>query len=77
MKSARPFAYNSYEDSVRDYLRLMLGDLYKGKTLEQIINTYFPASENGSARVQGYIDSIVQFSAKLGFTVNKNTVPIP
>jgi flagellum-specific peptidoglycan hydrolase FlgJ len=69
--------YDSYEDSIRHYLRLMSSDLYRGKTLEAVINTYFPASENGSARVESYIDSIIQFASKLGFTVNKSTVPVP
>jgi hypothetical protein len=69
--------YSSYEESVRDYLRLMSGDPYKGKTLDQVINTYFPASENGPARVQSYIDSVIQFATKLGFTADKGTVPVP
>ena len=68
-------AYNSYDECVRDYLSVLVS-IYKGKTLAQIINTYFPASENGSARVQGYIGSVVQFAATLGFTVDGGTIPI-
>jgi len=69
--------YESYEDSVRDYLRVVSIALYKGKGLEQFINTYFPASENGSARVEEYITSIIQIAGSLGFTVDRNTVPVP
>jgi flagellum-specific peptidoglycan hydrolase FlgJ len=68
--------YNNYDECVRDYLSLLVR-VYKGKTLAQIINEYFPASENGSARVQGYIGSVVQFAATLGFTVDGGTIPIP
>lgn len=70
-------AYDSYDDSVRDYLRIVSKDLYKGKTVEQIVNAYFPASENGPARVEAYIESIIQFSGERGFTVDRRTVPVP
>jgi Mannosyl-glycoprotein endo-beta-N-acetylglucosaminidase len=69
--------YDTYEDCVRDYLQLMSSGLYGGKTLEQVINTYFPASENGSARVESYVDSVIDFARKLGFKVTRATVPMP
>jgi len=73
-----PFrAYGSYEDGVRDYVRLMSGDPYKGKTLEAVINTYFTASDNSTAKVDDYITSLIQFAGVLGVTVNRNTIPVP
>lgn len=68
--------YASYEDSVRDYLSLMSSDLYKGKNLDSLINTYFPPGENGPARVEEYITSVIEIANKLGFTVDKNTIPV-
>ncbi len=68
--------YDSYEESVLDYLRLISSVLYKEKTLEQVINTYFPASDNGSARVESYTESVVQFASTLGFSVDKSSIPV-
>jgi len=69
-------AYPSFDDSARNYLQVISGGTYRGKTLKQLVNTYFPMSENGAARVQSYIDSIIQLAGKLGVTVNENTVPV-
>jgi len=69
-------AYPSFDDSVRNYLQVISSSTYRGQTLKQLVNTYFPASENGAARVQSYIDSIIQLAGKLGVTVNENTVPV-
>ena len=68
--------YGTYDECVRDYLRLMSSNLYRGKTLKQLVNTYFPASDNTPARVQSYIDSLIQFAGKLGIAVNIDTVPV-
>jgi len=73
------FRVYNYDECVREY-RTLLVRVYKGKTPAQIINEYFPASENGSTRVQGYIGSVVQFAATLRFTcftVDGGTIPIP
>jgi tetratricopeptide (TPR) repeat protein len=69
--------YASYEDSIRDYLSLMSSNLYKGKSLDSLINTYFPPGENGPARVEEYITTVIQTANKLGFTIDRNTVPVP
>ena len=69
-------AYDSYEAGISDYLRLISSDLYRGKTLDQLINTYFPAGENGSTRVAEYISGIVKFAHELGFPVDNATVPV-
>jgi flagellum-specific peptidoglycan hydrolase FlgJ len=68
--------YASYDDSIGDYCRLMSQSEYKGKTLQEILNKYFPASENGAARVKSYMDSLIQFARQLGFSASPNTVPI-
>jgi hypothetical protein len=68
--------YDSYESCVRDYLRLVVSPTYRGKTLEEFINTYYPASENGQTAVDGYIQSVIDLAARLGFDVSKTTKPV-
>jgi flagellum-specific peptidoglycan hydrolase FlgJ len=67
--------YGSYDECVSDYLQIMFNN-YRGINLIAIVNRYFPASENGAANVQTYIDSLVTSAASLGFTVNQSTIPI-
>jgi flagellum-specific peptidoglycan hydrolase FlgJ len=67
--------YGSYQDSVRDYMRLMSSSLYKGQTLHGLVYRYFPPSDNGgSASTERYIDSIIDFAASQGITITRDTV---
>ena len=69
--------YDSYQDSVSDYMRLMSSDTYKGLTLRAIVYKYFPPSDNGgSAATESYIDSIINFAASQGITITRDTVVV-
>jgi flagellum-specific peptidoglycan hydrolase FlgJ len=70
--------YDSYQDSVRDYMRLMSSSLYKGLTLHGLVYKYFPPSDNGgSAATERYIDTIINFAASQGVTITRDTVVVP
>ena len=69
--------YDSYQDSVSDYMRLMSSNTYKGLTLRAIVYKYFPPSDNGgSAATESYIDSIINFVASQGATITRDTVVV-
>jgi flagellum-specific peptidoglycan hydrolase FlgJ len=70
--------YDSYQDSVRDYMRLMSSNTYKGQTLHGLVYKYFPPSDNGgSAATERYIDTIINFAASQGITITRDTVVVP
>ena len=70
--------YDSYQDSIRDYMRLMSSSLYKGLTLHGLVYKYFPPSDNdGSAATERYIDGIINFAASQGITITRDTVVVP
>jgi len=68
-------AYGSFEDSIRDYANLMKGSLYKGKTLSQVVNTYYPAGD-GDNSPDRYLSNIIGFARANGINVDGNTIPI-
>jgi hypothetical protein len=71
--------YDSYQDCIRDYVdKISTDPRYKGKTLEQIVKTYFDLKENGAPAVEDYIKFVTGAAHEMGYyRVDRNTVPVP
>jgi hypothetical protein len=68
--------YDSYEDSIKDYAQ-KLSTNYRGLTLDQLVNRYFPANDNGGqASVEAYIQFLIKNAASQGVVVSRESVPI-
>ncbi len=68
--------YDSYEDSIKDYAQ-KLSTNYRGLTLDQLVNKYFPANDNGGqANVEAYIQFLIKNAASQGVVISRESVPI-
>ena len=70
--------YENYKDCIRAYLNRVSGPLYKGSSLEDYLETYFPKKQNGVLEFEKYLRLLVRTAHDMGENdVDRKTVAVP